>query len=263
MLSIFVLLLISILPVCLIGMYIYSKDMNKEPKMLLLLLIRNGIISCFLTIFITNILSIFFPILLIEDVSNLNYFELFLYVFLGIALIEEFSKWIMLYSVSFKNRYFDEIFDMIVYSTFVALGFALYENILYVMSGGVITGLLRAVTAIPGHACDGIIMGYFLSLAKLSILKFDNKGYIKNVVLSILAPTILHGIYDYCLYSNNIYLIVFFIVFLIFMYVFVYKLIKKLSKTVNLFYKNNFCSNCGSYIKEDNFCGNCGKKISG
>ena len=45
---------------------------------------------------------------------------------------------------------------------FVALGFAALENFLYVMTSDISTGLVRAVTAIPGHASDAIIMGYFL-----------------------------------------------------------------------------------------------------
>ena len=256
---IFILLFISVFPVFLIGKYIYSKDKNKEPKSLLFLLVINGAISCFLTIGITNILALFFPILLVENTKELNYYELFLYVFLGIALIEEFSKWIMLYFTSFKNKYFDEVYDMIVYSVFVALGFALYENIFYVLNGGVVIGLLRAVTSIPGHACDGVTMGYFLSMAKLSVLKSNKIGFIKNILLSVLIPTILHGIYDYCLFSANYYLVIVFFLYLVFIYIYMYKLINKLSKTVNFYYKNNYCSNCG-YRVSSNYCGNCGKK---
>ena len=62
---------------------------------------------------------------------------------------------------------------MIVYASFVALGFACFENILYVSDSGIVTGLIRAVTAVPGHVCDGILMGSYLALAKLLNIKLE------------------------------------------------------------------------------------------
>ena len=50
----------------------------------------------------------------------------------------------------------------------VALGFAAFENVKYVYSYGFATGLVRAVTAVPGHAIFGVFMGYFYGYAKLS-----------------------------------------------------------------------------------------------
>ena len=256
-----ILIVLSILPIFLIGWYIYSKDKNKEPIKLLIKLFLYGVIACFLTLFITFVLSIFFPLLL-EEVNNLNYIQLFFKVFFGIALIEEFSKWIMVYLISYKNKYFDEVYDMIVYSTFVTLGFATFENLLYVFEGGVVTGIIRALTAIPGHTCFGVMMGYYLSKSKMDLLKGNKSSYKKNLILSILVPTIIHGIYDYVLFSYNSYLLIFFIVFLIFIYILSINKIKSFSKTINIFYKNNFCSNCGFSIKEEyNFCINCGNKI--
>jgi RsiW-degrading membrane proteinase PrsW (M82 family) len=64
---------------------------------------------------------------------------------------------------------------MIVYASFVALGFACFENLLYVSDTGVFTGVVRAFTAIPGHVCDGVLMGSYLALAKLYQIKGDLK----------------------------------------------------------------------------------------
>ena len=52
-----------------------------------------------------------------------------------------------------------------------------FANIFYVLKLGTISvALLRAVSAIPGHACDAVFMGYYLSLAKQSkILKKPEK----------------------------------------------------------------------------------------
>lgn len=251
---------ISLFPVFLIGLYIYTKDKNKEPFRLLFRLFRYGILSCFITIIVTDILSIFFPIIL-EDTSNLNYIELFYYVFFGIALIEELSKWLMIYLVTYKNKYFDETYDMIVYSAFVSLGFAAFENLLYVYQNGISTGILRALTAIPGHTCYGVMMGYYLSKSKIDILNNNKKSYKQNILLSIIIPTLIHGVYDYCLFSSNIYLLLFFILFLILMYVITILKVRKMSKTIKSFYKINYCSNCGNNVKDYNYCIYCGNKI--
>jgi RsiW-degrading membrane proteinase PrsW (M82 family) len=48
----------------------------------------------------------------------------------------------------------------------VSMGFAAFENILYVFQGGFKVALLRAFTAIPAHATFGVIMGYYMGKSK-------------------------------------------------------------------------------------------------
>ena len=48
-----ILLIIAILPIFLIGSYVYKKDKNKEPTRLLIKLFLGGIASCFLVLFIS------------------------------------------------------------------------------------------------------------------------------------------------------------------------------------------------------------------
>lgn len=257
------LLIISILPIYLIGIYLYKKDKEKEPTKLLVKLFIGGSISCILVLIITIILGFFFPILL-EETSNLNFTELFFQVFFGIALIEEFCKWFIVYKISYHNQEFDEFYDIILYATFVSLGFACFENILYVFENGMTIALLRAITAIPGHVFDGILMGYFLGLAKLNtIYKKDNLRK-KNLTLSILIPMITHGIYDFLIFSFvkslNIIFFILFIIYMIIMYIISFKRIKKISSINNkLSYQNNYCSNCGKIVNSL-YCPNCGTK---
>ena len=56
-----VLLIISILPVLLVGIYIYKKDRNKEPKKLLTNLFIAGVSSSFIAIVISSVLEKLFP----------------------------------------------------------------------------------------------------------------------------------------------------------------------------------------------------------
>ena len=154
------LLIVSILPVFLIGSYVYRKDSEKESRGLLFKLFLSGVGSLFLTLIISFVGSIFFPVFF-GDESRLDLFSLFFHTFFGIALVEEFSKWFFVYKIGFNNKEFDQVYDMVVYSVFVALGFACIENILYVFESGVTIGVLRGIFAVPGHACDGFFMGYY------------------------------------------------------------------------------------------------------
>lgn len=254
-----VLFIVSVLPVVLIGLFIYKKDKNKEPIKLLIELFVGGILSCFLVLIVSSILTAIFPILGAEP-TTLNLFELIIYSFIGVALVEEFCKWIFAYRSGFKSIQFDEVFDMIVYSVFVALGFACFENLCYVNMYGLGTGITRAILAVPGHACDGVFMGYYLGLAKLSSLNNRNDLSKKYLVYSILVPTILHGFYDYCLFSENLLFIVAFLVFVILLFVFSIKKVKSVSAiTRKMRYQDSFCPNCGIKVESD-FCPGCGRK---
>ena len=255
-----ILLFLAIIPIVLIMTYVYKKDRNKEPTKLLVSLFIFGILSCFLTLALTEMLGVLIPFFAL-DMKNLSLFEILIQVFIGIALIEEFSKWIMAYQIGYKSKEFDEVYDSIVYAVFVALGFAFFENLLYVLSNrSIFVGVFRGILAVPGHACYGLYMGYLFSIAKLYSKKGRPDLEKLYLALSLIVPTILHGIYDYCIFSGLTLLIIFFFDFVILLFIFSIKRLKKMSKdTTRLVINNKFCSNCGNPIKGE-FCSNCGKR---
>ncbi len=254
-----ILFIISILPVYLIGSYVYKKDKQKEPTKLLVKLFLGGMGSCFLVLLVTYILSLAFPIIA-ADPKSLGLIELVIHVFIGVALIEEVCKWFMVYKISYHDEAFDEFYDAILYCVFVALGFACFENLAYVSDGGITTGIVRALSAVPGHACDGMLMGYYLGLSKISEINNRKDLKRKNLILSIIVPTISHGIYDYCLFSGSVISIILFFIFVICMYVYVIKKVNQVS-SINrkMKYKDNYCPNCGHTV-DSNFCPMCGRK---
>lgn len=253
------LFIVAALPVFLLGMYIYKKDRNKEPTKLLVKLFFGGVLSCFLVLALSKILSMIFPFFNSET-EGMNLFELFIYVFIGIALIEELCKWFIVYTISYNDKHFDELYDMIIYSVFVALGFAFFENILYTFGNGIGVGIIRALSAVPGHACDGAMMGYYLGMAKLTTLNNRKDLSKKHLFLSLLVPTVLHGIYDFCLFTGNILFILMFLVFVVMLYIFTIKRVNRIASiTKKMKYKNNYCINCGHPVNS-NFCPGCGSK---
>lgn len=62
---------------------------------------------------------------------------------------------------------------------------------------GLSTALVRAVTAVPGHACFGVFMGVYYGRAK----RYDNDGDLVNAkrcrTMAVLMPALLHGAYDF------------------------------------------------------------------
>ena len=251
---------LAIIPVVSIMLYVYSKDRNKEPTKLLAKLFLFGIVSTFLTLAISEIMEVIFPIFK-EDPEKLSFLNAVISVFIGIALVEELSKWIMAYLIGYKSEELDEIYDSIVYAMFVSLGFACFENILYVFDyQSIAIGVVRGILSVPGHACYGLYMGYFLAMAKLYSKKGRPELEKLYLALSLIVPTILHGVYDFCLMANVKILILVFLLFVILLFVFSVRRLNILSKDLTrLAIKNKYCRNCGLPVKAE-FCSNCGTR---
>jgi RsiW-degrading membrane proteinase PrsW (M82 family) len=182
-------LLLAILPPLLIAYYIYQKDKyDREPKRLI---IKSFIFGCIGII----------PALFLELIFNQNLFpNLFLYVFFGIALIEEGVKYFFLKKFMFNHEEFNEPMDGIVYAVMISLGFATVENIAYVFNNEgqeMNVALMRMFTAIPLHAVCGIILGYFVGLAKFS----DNKKIL--LYKGLFLATLTHALYNYFIFLGQ------------------------------------------------------------
>ena len=100
-----------------------------------------------------------------------------------------------LYAIIKKAKDFDQYYDGILYAIFISMGFALVENVMYVMQSGMSVAIARAITAVPGHMLFAVPMGYYLSLAKFK----EGKDAAKYVKLSLAVPILLHGTYDFIL----------------------------------------------------------------
>ena len=251
------LLMLAVLPSIVLGWIIWKNDkVEKEPGGLLVGLFFSGIGS----IIVTLLLSPFVYMLpMCNPETGNTLIELFFGVFIGVALVEEFSKWIFVKLITWKNKEFTHIYDAVVYAVFVSLGFATLENILYVVDGGLVTALIRAILAVPLHTFCGVFMGYYYGLAKQSEINNNKKLVTRNLFLSLLVPILIHGFYDYCLFTGNPILVVLFYIFVILIYIFAFRRIIKLSK-IKVPLKTTYCTKCGQK-STGNFCPNCGNKI--
>jgi RsiW-degrading membrane proteinase PrsW (M82 family) len=200
------LLYLAIGPGIAIAVFIYYSDKwDKEPKALVLKSFFLGCLAVFPTHYFEGVAQEVLGIQTLTDSSSpLFWPKTICYAFLGVALAEEFCKFLFLKAFICDEREFDEPFDGIVYGGMIGCGFATVENVMYVLQEGQAAGILRLITAVPGHAFFGIILGYFIGRAKFSINR------VRYLFQGLVAVVILHGFYDLAAFSNSnwsIYLI--------------------------------------------------------
>lgn len=255
-----ILLILSVLPAVVLGIIIYKNDkLEKEPSGLLAKLFMGGIGAIGLTTLISFIGVYILGIP--EEFIGLPIWALALYSYLFVALTEEFSKWFFVKTITWNNKEFNHIYDAIVYSVFVSLGFATLENIMYVFEGGIGTALLRAVLSVPGHVFFGVFMGYYYGLAKQASINGNQKLVKHNLYHSLLLPVLLHGTFNFLLMTQNVTMVLFYLVFVVFLYIQAIKRIRRFSNIkINLVAeKKVYCHNCGTRIN-DMYCPRCGTK---
>jgi len=226
-------ILVAIIPPLYLFYYIYQMDkVEKEPLGLLIKLFFFGVLSVIpiviLELIFSNLLAIKMAHLA-TDFLGYNSYQI-IQNFLIIALVEEGFKFLFLKWGSWKDKNFNCHFDALVYACVVSLGFATLENLLYVYSYGFENALLRAFTAIPGHFCFGVFMGYYYSDAKYYYLNQRKGNYRLYLLLSVIVPTLLHGFYDYVLTLEYSWVFILFLIYIIMMDYLALKHIKRMSQ---------------------------------
>lgn len=183
---------LAIAPCLALGVFIYWRDkFNREPLRLLMVSFFLGAVAC--------IPAALIEIALEELVQPVQYglLGLFISAFFFVALVEEGWKFFFTEFYGYRKDAFDEPYDGITYAVMVSLGFATLENILYVIQGGVSVALWRMFTAVPAHVTFGVVMGYFMGLAKFK----NNSRALK--ITGLCAAVFLHGLYDFMLFSAS------------------------------------------------------------
>ena len=221
-----ILIAAAVLPAVFLLIWVYKNDeLDQEPPALLLRLVFWGAVSTVAAMALEYAGS--YLLARLADDSSSAYD--FIYYFIVVGLSEEVCKYFFLRRRTWYSDTFNCQFDGVVYAVFISLGFALAENISYTFSYGLGTAFVRAVTAIPGHACFGVFMGAWYGIAK----RCDNFGYPEKSlaarILCVVFPALLHGIYDYCATRDSAIYSTLFIVFIAIMFIVAFRLVRKLS----------------------------------
>ena len=181
---------------------IVRSDKFPEPTSLIIKTFFIGILLCWPAGFLNSFIFVLEDLLGFTDMSFLAGFT------------EEPLKFLAFMLFIKANIEFDEPMDAIVYGTIISLGFATYENIEYVYLyneefSSLYIAILRAISAIPLHACCGVIMGYYIGL-------YTFKGSYKYIVQALLIPILIHALYNFLtgysgiLFFGYLFLVIYF-----------------------------------------------------
>lgn len=217
---------IAAAPALVMFLYVYKKDtIEKEPSGLLWKLVIGGAISVIPAIILELIGDT-----ILDQIPGLSPQQYILIeMFAIVALSEEVSKFLILKLISWKNPAFDYMFDGMLYAICVAIGFSVLEDIMYIFQSGIATGLIRAITFIPGHFGFAVFSGLLYSKARETANRGQKKQAFGYMAFAVLAASVLHGFYDSCLsFEENLFIILF-LLFVVVMYIAVFVVIKKAS----------------------------------
>lgn len=121
--------------------------------------------------------------------------------FIIAAAVEEACKIGVILWILYGHPELDERMDGIVYACRAGLGFALVENVFYLMSevtlaGQLTTWILRALLAVPGHAMWTGMIG-----AMAASRRFDGRGL--GILGGYLLAVAFHGAYDLTIFVQQ------------------------------------------------------------
>jgi len=191
------LILISLAPIVILLWYFDHLDKEKESRKFLWVIFLWGVFATAIAGGIEFVLDTF-----LIDIFYFPLIQLFVVAFIFTAVTEEALKYWVVKRKAYDHPAFNEYFDGIIYAVTASLGFAALENVLYVLDGGLYVGVIRALMAVPAHALFGVMMGYYIGLARFEKNPEKEKKLLgKGLFLAIL----FHGIYDFLLLSGTLY----------------------------------------------------------
>ncbi len=171
------------------------KDSHPEPNRMIIKVFLWGMLATIPVLGIELALKFFVEILPISrDLA------LILYIFLGIALVEEVFKFLVVRWHVYKSSALDEPVDLMLYMIIAALGFAGLENILVLFGLGDLApvsniatlAVFRFLGATFLHALASGLFGYFLAMGQAS-----RKHHASSVLAGLTFATLLHGFFDF------------------------------------------------------------------
>ena len=174
------------------------QDKHPEPKRVIMRIFLWGVLIAIPIVVIEGLLG--------EFVSPLfNTSMLWMYQFLGIALVEEVGKYGVVRFKALTLPAFDEPQDAIIYMITAALGFAAIENMAYALSIHE-QGLGASLYAIGGrfltanllHIIASGFVGYAIARTYFST---KHKKYL--IFYGLVVATLLHGLYNHFIIQDR------------------------------------------------------------
>jgi RsiW-degrading membrane proteinase PrsW (M82 family) len=145
------------------------------------------------------------PFVHLLTISDDPWLSLALRSVFGVAAPEELVKILVILLIASRKRPHEDPLDTVVYGAAVGLGFAAYENIVYLTAFPEMwrsLALLRSVLTVPFHGALGIIAGAYIAIARSGAALGAHRhgrdwAKIRTWALVVLAPIGLHASFDF------------------------------------------------------------------
>lgn len=188
--EIFLYFLISVLP-CISWLLFYLRqDVHPESKKKIIEIFLWGVIIVTPALVIEQVFSTILP----QELLNTSPFWFAFYYIIGVGLVEESLKYLVVKLRVLDSSHFDEPIDTMLYLIVAGLGFATVENTIVIfdiksLEEAAVVSMIRLLTAVFLHTLSAAITGYFLAL---SIYKKNRAISISGLSLAALS----HGLYN-------------------------------------------------------------------
>ena len=180
--------------------FLHTRPDFPQPRTILWATFGLGILVTLPVIILGFPVSILYP--LIDGLTGSRPLVVLIQAFLGAAILQESFKYLVLANYSCQRKRLAEPFDGVVYGVVASLGFAMLENIAYVVEGDSLGAAVRGLTSVPVHGALGAIMGYYIAQSL-----FDPERRRRHVRLAWIVPVVLHGLYDFPLLLGTLWLL--------------------------------------------------------
>ena len=138
------------------------------------------------------------PALILEIIGqifvkpDLSLFRSLLFFYIVVGPAEELGKFLAVKRGARSSK-FRIPMDGIILGVSAGLGFATVENIFYIFSAPtpedqILTGIIRAVLSVPGHAFWGAIIGFYVGQSRYNSST--------NKIVGLIIAAILHATFD-------------------------------------------------------------------
>jgi len=197
--NIIIYIIFGILPSLAWLFYYLNKDLNPEPKRVIIsLFIWGAIITLPVFLIQVGLATLLKNLELDPIITSIFYW------FIVISFTEEIFKYLVVRFNMISSYHLDEPVDVMIYMIVVALGFAALENILYlffpagqmtfdqIIGRTVFITFMRFIGATFLHTLCSAIIGYSMAVSFFNI----EKGKF-TVAIGILMAVLLHGIFNF------------------------------------------------------------------
>ena len=224
--------------------YYLKKDMNPEPKKMVVKVFLFGFFSTFIAFGIEWMLikamlglkvacpscEVTVPQLLSASGANSALFALSIIMLTTLAFVEEWMKFVAARLEIIRSRYFDEPIDAMIYCVIAALGFAAAENIGYIFQNtenALGIAYFRFISSTLLHTLASAILGYFFALSLIHVAR-----RIWFVSIGVALATVLHTLFNFLIITSGEggHALASIMVLMVFSYFFVLHLFERVKK---------------------------------